>query len=219
LATKAAKAGTPRRGRPRDPERLRRIVEAANREFFARGYDNANLDTIAQTAGVSKMTVYSYFPSKNALFEGVIGTRTDQVLGDLRGSMELDPQRPRETLEHIGAQFQALMRDEATLARFRTYFSATATQPEACRAFYKQGPERLINDLADYLRKAHSARTLRIPQPRLSADLFLSMFLGGAHLHAMFGLGAPAASAEKELLREAVRVFMAAYAGGRGVGT
>jgi TetR/AcrR family transcriptional repressor of mexJK operon len=50
-----------------------------------------------------------------------------------------------------------------------------------------------------------------VPEPILAANLFLSMFLGDAHLHAMFGLGAPAAKAEKALLREAVRVFMAGY--------
>lgn len=207
-----AKTPAPRRGRPRDPERLRRILEAADKEFFACGFEGANLDEIAQAAGVSKMTVYSYFPSKEALFATIIGTRTDQVLGNLRGEQSLDPRRPRETLGQVGAQFQALMRDERTLSRFRMYFAAAATQPEACRHFYQQGPERLIKDLAEYLRSADAARTLRVPEPMLAANVFLSMFLGDAHLHALFGLGAPAAKAEKSLLREAVRVFMAAYA-------
>jgi hypothetical protein len=38
------------------------------------------------------------------------------------------------------------------------------------------------------------------------------MFLGGGHLHAMLGLGLPTPKTDKALLREAVRVFMTAYA-------
>ncbi len=53
----------PRRGRPRDPERLRRIVEAAHSHFNAHGLERASVDAIAADAGVSKMTIYSHFAS------------------------------------------------------------------------------------------------------------------------------------------------------------
>jgi TetR/AcrR family transcriptional repressor of mexJK operon len=200
-----------RRGRPRDPQKLRRILKAANEAFFAHGFEGANVDEIARAAGVSKMTVYSYFPSKDALFSEIIGARTEGVLGALRGDEALDPRRPARALEQIGARFQALMRDERTLARFRTYFAASSTQQDACRGFYEQGPLRLIDDLASYLREAHEAGAVRVTDATLAADLFLSMFLGKLHLHAMFGLGRPSPRAEKTLRREAVRVFLAAY--------
>ena len=90
-------------------------------------------------------------------------------------------------------------------------FAASSTQPEACLVFYKQRPERLINDVAQYLQAANEAGALRVSQPKIAADLFLSMFLGGTHLHAMLGLGVPAPRIEKQLLVEAVRVFVAAY--------
>ena len=212
MTTPTQKASTPRRGRPRDPERQRRVLDAARQHFYTHGYDGASLDSIALEAGVSKMTVYSYYPSKEALFEAVVSSRTDQVIGELRGSKDLDPRRPDESLRKIGAQFQELIRDEVTLGRFRALFAASSTQPEACLGFYKQGPERLINDVAKYLHAANEEGTLRVPQPKLAADVFLSMFLGGTHLHAMLGLGVPAPAVEKQLLTEAVRVFTAAYA-------
>jgi AcrR family transcriptional regulator len=46
-----------RRGRPRDPERQRRVLNAARQHFYTHGYDGASLDAIALEAGVSKMTV------------------------------------------------------------------------------------------------------------------------------------------------------------------
>ncbi len=50
-------APQPRRGRPRDPERMRRVLDAAKQHFYEHGYEGANLDAIANEAGVSKMTV------------------------------------------------------------------------------------------------------------------------------------------------------------------
>jgi AcrR family transcriptional regulator len=200
----------PRRGRPRDPERMRRVLEAAREHFCEHGYEGANLDAIADEAGVSKMTVYNYFPSKEALFEAVIGSRTDQVAGSLAGTGALDPRHPEAVLRTIGAHFQELMRDKRTLGLYRALYGAVS-QGDACQAFYRQGPERLINDVAGYLQAAHDAGTMKVPQARLAAYLFLSMFLGGTHMHALLGLGLPSRAAEKALLQEAVRVFMAAH--------
>ncbi len=203
-----------RRGRPRDPERLRRILEAARSHFHAHGFERANLDAIAHDAGVSKMTVYSHFSSKEGLFEAVIGSRTDGVVAARPGAAALDPQRPEAALAAVGAQFLSLMRDDDTIGQFRTMYAAAATQPEACAVFYRQGADRLMNELADYLRSAQSAGSLQVPQPRQAADLFLAMFLGDGHIRGLLRLPAPSALQDKALLREAVRVFMAAF--GRG---
>ena len=78
-------APPPRRGRPRDPERVRRIIEAAHSHFNAHGLERASVDAIAAEAGVSKMTIYSHFASKEGLFEAVIRDRTDRVMGGVAG--------------------------------------------------------------------------------------------------------------------------------------
>jgi AcrR family transcriptional regulator len=200
-----------RRGRPRDPERPRRILEAARSHFHAHGFERANLDAIAHDAGVSKMTVYSHFSSKEGLFEAVIGSRTDGVVAARPGAAALDPRRPEAALTAVGAQFLSLMRDDDTIGQFRTMYAAAATQPEACVAFYRQGADRLINELAAYLRAAQSAGSLQVPQPRQAADLFLAMFLGDGHIRSLLRLPAPPVLQDKALLREAVRVFMAAF--------
>jgi TetR/AcrR family transcriptional repressor of mexJK operon len=202
---------TPRRGRPRDPERLRRILEAARIHFHAHGFERANLDTIAHDAGVSKMTVYSHFSSKEGLFEAVISSQTEGVVTSRRGTAALDPQRPDAALAVVGAQFLALIRNEDTIGQFRTMYSASATQPDACAAFYRQGADRLMNELADYLHAAHTAGSLRVPRQRQAADLFLAMFLGDGHIRSLLRLTAPSALHDTALLDEAVRVFIAAF--------
>ncbi len=48
--------------------RCAEILEAARKVFARRGFDNATVDEIAETAGVAKGTVYIYFPSKRELY-------------------------------------------------------------------------------------------------------------------------------------------------------
>ena len=202
----------PRRGRPRDPERFRRIVEAAHSHFNAHRLKRASVDAIAADAGVSKTTIYSHFASKEGLFEALVHDRADRVMSGVAGVETLDPTRPQKALLAVGEQFLTLAREEDTLGQFRLIYGAAAVQREACRVFYRQGADRLIGDLMAYLRRADAQGTLNIRRPRQAADLFLSMFLGDGHIRGLMMLDMPDARENRALLREAVRVFMAAYA-------
>jgi AcrR family transcriptional regulator len=205
-------APKPLRGRPRDPARCQRILEAASSHFSAHGLERASVDAIAAEAGVSKMTIYSHFASKEGLFEAVVRDRIGRVVGGLPGVEALDPKRPRKALLAIGAQFLTLVREDEALGQVRSVYGAARARPEVCRAFYRQGADRLIGEVASYLRRANGAGTLKVRQPRQAADLFLSMFLGDGFIRGLLLLGMPDARENRALLREAVRVFMAAYA-------
>jgi AcrR family transcriptional regulator len=60
------------RGRPPTEGRAEAILDAALEVFAANGFAAARLDEVAERAGVGKGTLYLYFESKEALFEGVI---------------------------------------------------------------------------------------------------------------------------------------------------
>ncbi|RRS01110.1 TetR/AcrR family transcriptional regulator [Aquabacterium soli] len=201
----------PQRGRPRDPERGRRILEAAQRHFNEHGLERANVDAIAAEAGVSKMTVYNNFGSKEALFQAVVRDRTAPVVAGVPGAVALDPAQPEQALLAIGARFLALARGDDALGALRSVYGVAGAQPDICRAFYKDGPERVNGELAAYLRRAHSAGTLKVRNPLQAADLFLSMFMGSGHIRGLLKLEMPESAENRALLREAVRVFMAAY--------
>jgi AcrR family transcriptional regulator len=57
----------------RDPERTRqRILEAALKEFSARGFAGARVDAIAARAAANKRMLYHYFGDKEGLFRAVL---------------------------------------------------------------------------------------------------------------------------------------------------
>src|SRR5689334_10831619 len=211
MARPSAPAPRPQRGRPRAPERVRRILEAAQRHFNEHGLERASVDAIAAVAGVSYMTVYNNFGSKEGLFQAVVRDRTATVITGVPGAGALDPDQPEKALLTIGGRFLALARGDDALGALRSVYGVAGAQPEVCRAFYKEGPERVTGELAAYLRCAHSAGTLKVRNPVQAADLFLSMFLGSAHMRGLLKLEMPDSRENRALLRESVRVFMAAY--------
>ena len=60
--------------------RERQILDAALKIFGATGYTGATMDAVAAEAGVTKPTLYSYFPSKESLFQAMMLGKRDLML-------------------------------------------------------------------------------------------------------------------------------------------
>src|SRR5690606_15521911 len=69
-------------GRPKDPNKRAAILDAARRMFSLHGFEGASMDQIAAEAAVSKLTVYSHFGDKSALFSTVVRMYCEQSLPD-----------------------------------------------------------------------------------------------------------------------------------------
>lgn len=52
-------------------QRREYIVDAAEKLFFAKGYDNVSMNDIAAAVGMNKATLYLYFENKDSLFFAV----------------------------------------------------------------------------------------------------------------------------------------------------
>src|SRR3989440_4157427 len=82
--------------RPAKQSMKERILETADRLFYQRGIRAIGVDTIAAEIGISKRTLYNYFPSKDALIVAYLSQRlrpistsdappADQVLAVFEG--------------------------------------------------------------------------------------------------------------------------------------
>src|SRR6476660_8545742 len=92
---KPAKLAPPKwRRRPED--RPQQIIAAALTVFGERGLANARLQDIADRAGVSKGTIYLYFPNKEELFREMI--RQTAVAAIVRAEESLAHGTPSEQL-------------------------------------------------------------------------------------------------------------------------
>ncbi len=53
-------------------QRREYIIDAAEKLFFSKGYDNVSMNDIADAVGMNKATLYLYFANKESLFFSVI---------------------------------------------------------------------------------------------------------------------------------------------------
>ncbi len=75
--------------RQKSAKKAEAILDSAVKEFLTHGYAATTMDRIAETAGVSKATVYSHFQDKDSLFTAII-----QHLAQEKFQTIFDPQQP-----------------------------------------------------------------------------------------------------------------------------
>jgi len=134
-ATAAAKSPRTARG----ARTMRKILDAAREEFGARGFSDSSIVGITQRAGVALGTFYTYFESKESLFQALVRDMSAQVrdtVGPIlaQGADRLDSER-------LGlAAFLRFARDHRDIYRiidesefvdpiaYREHYETTATR-------------------------------------------------------------------------------------------
>jgi AcrR family transcriptional regulator len=130
-----------RRGRGPSPKKTAethdRICEAALKRFLAEGFERTRMLDVARDAGVAKGTLYLYFPTKEALFEGVL----TQMLGGAIRTLAFDPPAPDEPTRDLlrRALMPLLTDDQADLRQrlFELILTEGSRFPEVVAAYRK----------------------------------------------------------------------------------
>jgi AcrR family transcriptional regulator len=89
-----------------------RLLDAAEEVFVRDGFEGAQLDEIAATAGRSKGSVYTHFKNKEDLFLALFEHRTKSYVARLVGSVRKCT-NPKQSLEAFRAFYIGLVPDKA----------------------------------------------------------------------------------------------------------
>lgn len=103
----------PRRSRRKDA-RPAEIVQAALAVFADRGFAAAKLEDVAAAAGISKGTIYLYFPNKEELFRAVVRTAVLPNLEAAEAQLATHTGSSAELLRMLAAGFLALLDSDVT---------------------------------------------------------------------------------------------------------
>ncbi|HMN73288.1 MAG TPA: TetR/AcrR family transcriptional regulator [Rhodoblastus sp.] len=196
---------------PLDNAKARQILDGARTIFLAEGFDAASMNDIAREAGVSKGTIYSYFPSKDALFTALIREDKRQQAEQL--SIYDDPDGPiDEVLPRIGFALMDVILEPAHVAQTRTIAAVAPRFPEIGRAFYEAGPEYGHRRFADFLERRAARGELVIENFELAAEQFFNLAQGVLFKKMLFTAQPKPPRAEiQATVDAAARVFLKSY--------
>src|SRR5207248_10847592 len=93
------------RRRKHDANR-QRIVLSAREHFFSHGFRSVTMDDLAEELGISKKTLYAYFPGKFDLLEAVLADKLTDVEATLKEVTRAHPDDFPATLRELLAGTQ-----------------------------------------------------------------------------------------------------------------
>ena len=202
---------SPGPGRPKDPAKREAILAAAQVLFLGNGYEGSSMEAIAAEAGVSKLTLYSHFKDKEALFcaavQATCETRLPRRLFELSLGCDITA-----VLLAIGRAFHALVNSPESIGLHRVMVTMAAHNPQLVRMFYEAGPQQLLRDLEQLFAAANAQGLLAIGEPLRAAEHFCALIKGAGHFRLLIGYADEQSASEAERhVQEVVALFVRAY--------
>jgi len=111
------------------------VLDGARAVFMADGFEGASVDDIAKQAGVSKATLYSYFPDKRLLFVEVATRECDRQSSAALEIIDMGAS-PREVLGQAGRHFVRFITSKFGQQIFRICVAESDRFPQIGQAFY-----------------------------------------------------------------------------------
>lgn len=174
-----------------DPRVLRSraaLLEAATQHFLEHGYLGTNLDDVAHRAGVAKRTIYNVVGDKEALFRSVLAEATDtaehyssEVVATLGTSADVGTE-----LHDAGLRLARAVLGGPVVAIRRLLIAEARRFPELAQDYYRRAPGRVMDALADALRRYKERGQLVIEDPARAAEQLAFLILGASLDRALF---------------------------------
>ena len=187
------------------------VIEGARAVFLRDGFEGASVDDIAREAGVSKATLYSYFPDKRQLFSEMVGVLCRRQAE--QANMEIDfGAPPAAVLPLVGRRLMRFILSPTGQRLFRICVAETDRFPELGAEYYRCGPQMVQTRLRDYLLEASARCEVRFDDANLAAAQFAE--LCRAELWAKVIFGVQPSVTEAEIARTvdgATLMFLARY--------
>jgi hypothetical protein len=120
------------------------------------------------------------------------------------------PDNPRQTLTEFATTYYECILSGQCSAWIRMIAAEAPRFPEMAARSYALGPGAMIDQLADFLRRAMALNKLRDDDSRLAAEIFYGMLSGAERTRTLFGVPRESYD-EKVRVAAIVDCFMRAY--------
>lgn len=155
-------------------EKMDNILEAANRRFAHFGVDKTTMNEIADDLGISKASLYYYFPDKLNLYAAVL----QKIIKTEQG--EENPYINEKELlkgfhKYLEKRTAFILRNYRILEYLRTL---ERTIPEDLKSIFHQAKTRDVAVIAAFLKKGNEEGVLQVPNIKRTTDLIHDCLAG-----------------------------------------
>ncbi|MFW2343270.1 TetR/AcrR family transcriptional regulator [Brevundimonas sp.] len=196
-----------------DDPRRRNVLTEARRHFLAEGFAATRIEPIARDAGVSTATLYTFFPSKAALFQAVIDDTSDEFARQMDDVRAVDgPARCQ--LTRFCEAYVAFMADPLVTSVFRLVLAERTRFQAMALHFYERGKTRIGVTLVDAIVALTERGELTCDRPSWAAGQLMGMLEHPVFFVPMVtGDTLAIRRSHKQIATDAVETFLARYAG------
>ncbi len=209
-ALKAVDGGTGKRQRmsSRGRQRKAKILSAATDLFLSEGYGESSIDAIVDKSGGSKATLYSYYPTKAALFRAVV----DSIVTSHEGPELRSLDNVRDTLVNFAEHRLGIVFSCNHRALMRLIIAERDRFPDIARMYYEQGPLRGHVVLRDYFEILIEKGLIDIRSADEASEFFRGMLMHQRYIEQLYLDASPLSIEEIGVkARHVVDRFLEAY--------
>jgi AcrR family transcriptional regulator len=193
-------------------ERPQQILDAALEVFGETGVAGARLDEVADRAGVSKGTIYLYFPNKEELFKQAIRQALTPPAGAPSTKGQTVPASPtRQLLDTISSQWQFLTSARALTVN-RLVLAEQWQFPELAELYSLEVVSRFTDALSPIIRRGSATGEFRELDPAVAARMLTALALQSALWTATKGIATVSEMNSEAVLSELIEFYLQAIA-------
>jgi AcrR family transcriptional regulator len=197
-------------GRPTAEQARRRhdeLLDSALDLFLDKGFEQATIDAIAASVGMTKRTVYARFENKAALFKAAVQRSIERLIVPPATLQALETGDIAATLAAVARLRIAQVMTPAGMKQQRIINTESYRFPEIFTMAYEQNTRPVIEFLAGLLQRETATGRLAVTDPMRAATVFLSMVVSGPVRAIVSGHRLTRAEIE-DRLQFAIQLFM-----------
>lgn len=178
-------------GRPRDLDKGLAILDAGWELFLERGVEATPIAAIAARAGVSKVTLYTHYPDKTALFRAAVEREMERIEAVQRshaGGGPVGPAAIADQLRGFGLGIMTFLTSKPAIDFYNVVAGELRRHEDLARAFHDLGPGRTRRNLAGLIAAAVARGELSVTDPTHAADELFGMWQGFTNFEMALGI-------------------------------
>ena len=158
-------------------ERPKQIVAAALAEFGERGLGAARLEDVAKRAGLSKGTIYLYFPNKEELFREVVRHTVVTELEAAERVVDEKRESATETLTNYMREYWRFIRSSQFAPLFRLIHAEIHNFPDLARFYAEEVVARGHRLISLIITRGIETGEFRSVDPSMAARMLTAPFV------------------------------------------